>query len=169
VYLHANVSGKQRMKKQKKILILIAFLIAFSFSELFAQTKNWKEIETAFIKLDSLNNETLNCKFEFKNLNGGMTPDVDVFDKDHKHISDEITKENVVSLIKYYAQYCEKFKIDDQKKEEFKKIIIEFLKYENYSIQMDYKESEGRTESLICLIYYENAQYLLFWIENRDK
>ncbi|HBS87328.1 MAG TPA: hypothetical protein DEA97_12275 [Bacteroidales bacterium] len=157
------------MKKQKKILVLVAFLFFINFSNIFAQCDNWIKIEYAFINLDSLNKADKKCHFEYKNIENSLIPDIDVFDESFTKIRDEISKENVVKLVDYYADYCEDLKNDEIQKSEFKNQIINFLRYDEYSIQLDYKSTEGRTVNLICLIYYENDQFILFWIEKNDN
>ena len=142
--------------------------LLFTSVNSFSQSKNWNEIDSVFITFDLSNIQNLKCQFQFKNLEKGFAPDVDVFDASHKTLLSEITKDETIKLVKYYAEYCRNCKGMHNDKESFINEIQNFLKFNTYTIQLNYRQINYKTVGLICLIYNSNNQYLLYWFEDKE-
>lgn len=150
------------MKKNFKVIscLLIVFVIPVVDSCQQKETNDdWQEIESVFEKIENLSSKKRKCSFEYKE---GMEPDVDVFDPEFKMILSELSKKQVVKLIDYYCVSCMDSLIGDDGTD-FKSRVNFFLDESSYSIQLDYKQMNGVTSDVICLIY-NSKRYLFFSI-----
>lgn len=138
---------------------ILIFLLILLYSHNTGNINNeLKDIKHVLNKIDTKNCK-LKFRFNYKNIKEGYTPDVHMSGTRNNLILSEISKSDVIELTKQYASL---HKTEDKK---LIRNISKFLKFNKYSVQFEYKEVKASVKSVICLIYHNNNQYILFYID----